>query len=145
MYAKEALRRRVFDKFKTNLIVGLITILSIGISTFDLIKSSEDQSLAIFSIIILIIASVILIFNIYFIIITSLDLRLLKQDKVNYMKIRLINDYNLKKNKRSNIKYLNIDTNEEIYLDIVGVLPNNNYKVMYLKYSKTGVAVEKLV
>lgn len=152
MVAKEVLIKRLNNKFRVNLIVGLIGILAFSFSIYDLIRNvkANDISTVIFDIIFMILSIAIAVINIYFVIMIISDFKALKRDEYELINAKFVSytkktkGYASKDGVYTSQTFLNLSTKEEIVLDVIGVIPNNSYKIMYMKKSKLGIAVQKV-
>lgn len=146
MLAKNTLRQRALNKLRVNILVLIVGLLAFSYALFDLIKNFDDETLVIFSFILMIISIVISVFNIYFIWGLLKDLSDLKKDIVYETTSKFIKYSKKDKNKLTftNQVFKDLKTNQELILYVDGIIHNNTYKIIYLKRSKIGVPIEKL-
>ena len=149
MIQHTVLKTRFKSSLRYSILIGLVGLVVIGFTIYDLITGSNDLTMRIFDYVLISFASLVFLFNLYMVIILLIDLKNLNNNIVETMDVKFVRFLKLTKNKSNVVSYSgqvfrNLENNQELSLDISAVEHNGRYKVIFGKYSKLGIPLSKL-
>lgn len=143
----DVLKSRLYTRLRYTVTVFLIAVGVIGFTLYDVFARETDLGMQVFNWVLIGISFLIAAFVSYVIIGAIIDLVDIKNKKQYKMRAKFVS-YMKKQTTKGVVTYegqvfLNLETNKEEMLDVLGVEPGKTYTILYTKHSKQGIPISK--
>ncbi len=150
MIVKELLKIKFSAKRRYAIFIFIAALVVLGYTIFDVMAHTNDQGMEVFNWIIIGVSSLLALFGLYIAIGASLDIKMLKSDKLPVINAQFIkfSKRGFSTKDRNEVVYtgqvfLDLEDNSEKLLIVSNVELNKKYKIMYGRHTNIGVIIQR--
>ncbi|MFA7417398.1 MAG: hypothetical protein WCZ19_02555 [Acholeplasma sp.] len=150
MIVKELLKIKFSAKRRYAIFIFIAALVVLGYTIFDVMAHTNDQGMEVFNWIIIGVSSLLALFGLYIAIGASLDIKMLKSDKLPVINAQFIkfSKRGFSTKDRNEVVYtgqvfLDLEDNSEKLLIVSNVELNKKYRIMYGRHTNIGVIIQR--
>lgn len=150
MIVKELLKIKFSAKRRYAIFIFIAALVVLGYTIFDVMANTNDQGMEVFNWIIIGVSSLLALFGLYIAIGASLDIKMLKSDKLPVINAQFIkfSKRGFSTKDRNEVVYtgqvfLDLEDNSEKLLIVSNVELNKKYRIMYGRHTNIGVIIQR--